>query len=148
MAKKHPKNHKGQFRIPIDFFIFALIVPLFALLVLTNHRPTPIVKIPIEKKSETAYWKTYQNNDFFFSFKYPDYILSNFQVETFRDTYQKVKGIADVKKENDNGVPTYNVFFEANAWKYEGTLDDFIKKGPLKISDIKTRKLFLETTTE
>ncbi len=142
MVKKQKKIHKKKFRLPLDFLIFALLFPLFAILMLTMKKPTA-VKIPSEKTSETAYWKMYQNNDFFFSFKYPDYILSNFQVETFDNTYQKVKGIAYAKKENDDGIPTYNVFFEANAWKYNGSLDDFVKKGPLKISNFKTQEIIL-----
>lgn len=136
------KIARRGFRIPIDFFIFALIFPLFALLVLTNHKAKPVVKIPAEKTSETTYWKLYQNNDFFFSFKYPDYVLSNFQVETFNDTYQKVKGIAH-SKEGSDGIPSYNVFFEANAWKYTGTLDDFVRKGPLNIKDLETQEIIL-----
>ncbi len=142
-AKKvHKQIAKKKFRLPLDFLIIALLFPLFALLLLTMKKPT-VVKIPNENIQETSNWKTYQNNDFFFSFKYPDYILSNFTVETFTDTYQKVKGIAYKKKEND-GIPTYNVLFEANAWKYNGSLDDFVKKGPLKISDFKTQEIILD----
>lgn len=140
--EKKKITRKG-FRIPLDLLIIALLFPLFALLMLTMKKPIA-VKIPSENVQETSYWKTYQNNDFFFSFKYPDYILSNFQVETFNNTYQKVKGIAHAKTESENGIPTYNVFFEANAWKFTGTLDDFVKKGPLKISSLKTQEIILE----
>lgn len=141
--KIHKKNGRKKFHLSIDFIIIALLFPLFALLVLTNHTATPTVKIAAEKTSETAYWKLYQNNDFYFSFKYPDYILSNFQVETFNNTYQKVKGIAHSKAGIKDEIPSYNVFFEANAWKYSDTLEDFIKKGPLKIADMKTQEVIL-----
>ena len=137
------KAARKRIRIPFDFLIIALLFPLFALTILSLKKPAIPLTIPSEKIAETRYWKTYQNNDFFFSFKYPDYILSNFHVETFNDTYQKVKGIAHAKKETENGIPTYNVFFEANAWKYSGTLDDFVKKGPLKISGMKTQEIIL-----
>lgn len=147
MKKRSKKIEKKKvvgrgLHIPLDFLIIALLFPLFALLLLTMKKPTAI-QIPSENIQETSSWKTYQNNDFYFSFKYPDYILSNFTVETFTDTYQKVKGIAQAKKENNNGIPTYNVFFEANAWKYNGTLDEFARKGPLKINNFKTQEIML-----
>lgn len=146
MKKKHNKSANKEQRtkklkIPFDFLIIALLFPLFALLMLTMKKPIAPIKIPVEKTVETKYWKVYQNNDFYFSFKYPDYILTNFSVETYSNTYQKVKGIAVSKKQNSNGTPTYNVIFEANAWKFNGSIDDFIMKGPLKIPNLKTQEI-------
>ncbi len=146
MKKKHNKSANKEQRtkklkIPFDFLIIALLFPLFALLMLTMKKPTPPIKIPVEKNAETKYWKVYQNNDFYFSFKYPDYILTNFSVETYSNTYQKVKGIAVSKKQNSNGIPTYNVFFEANAWKFNGSIDEFIMKGPLKIPNLRKQEI-------
>lgn len=140
---KGTKQEAKKFRLPIDFLLIALLFPLFVITMLTLKKPATLIKIPPEKTSETKFWKTYQNNDFYFSFKYPDYMLDNFHVETFSNTFQKVKGTASAKKQSSNGIPTYNVFFEANAWKFNGALDDFVKNGPLKIKGYKTREILL-----
>lgn len=101
----------------------------------TINPPQKPTKIPPENLQKTMGWKVYENKEYHFYFKYPDFILSNFQVNTQNKTKTSLKEITQFKKTGTkDGTAqsnTYNVIFEADAWKFDGTISDFIKKGNL-----------------
>jgi len=98
------------------------------LLFLKPYFQKPIV-IPQEDTNGTSGWKEYKNSDYRFSFKYPEGLLSNFSVNNSKKidgTLQLIDSLKSTK--NSAHTTTYNVFFEANGWKFDGTLDEFIKQ--------------------
>ncbi len=126
------------------FFLLIILVPLFLIINISREQKTSI-KIPPENTHETTNWKLYENKDYHFSFEYPDYMLSNFMIDTLDNTQQGIKGsFRNNNKDNSSGIPTYNVIFEANAWKYKGSLSDFINKGPLGIKKMERQSIELK----
>jgi len=92
------------------------------------------VTIPPEKKSETTHWKLYENASLHFSFKYPEGLLSNFNVTSNSDAYDSMVDASDNKSkalELKKTPNSYNVIFEAKAYKFEGSIKEFLKKGNL-----------------
>ena len=122
--------------------IFIIIgVVLFIITILNPQKP---VTIPLENKSKTSGWKLYRNDEYHFSFKYPEGLLSNFKVDTTEPITVTLKQLESIKKSKSSLEPnSYNVFFEANGWKSDRTLDEFIKENleQTKISKSQTIKL-------
>ena len=78
---------------------------------------------PKENTKVTSGWKEYKNSEYHFSFKYPEGLLSNFQVSTETPTTRTLKQIVLIKnKKNPN---TYNVSFEADGWKSNDSIVKF-----------------------
>lgn len=128
---------------------FALALPLLALLflLLISKKENPI-SIPQENPQKTIGWKEYKNETFRFSFKYPEGQLSDFNEEA--GGISTLKNIQDVKENNSKrkiDPNIYNVKFGADAWKYIGSIEDFLEKKMIDTNDFKREKIILGKTT-
>jgi hypothetical protein len=120
-----------------SFVMILIFLGLMILVLIALIKPQKHIKIPPENFQKTTGWKIYENKEYHFSFKYPDFILSNFEVNTQNKTTTSLKEMTQFKKTSPQDKTTtqntpYNVIFEADAWKSESTLSDFLKKGYLK----------------
>lgn len=124
--------------------ILALFFIIFGLIILIKPSQKPI-QIPDENQKETSNWKLYKNDTFHFSFKYPDYLLSNFQVDTNIKSSKTLKNILNQNKAKGPKNPNvYNVFFEADAWKSDKPLEKFIKENLPETKNLESIKIKLE----
>lgn len=102
----------------------------------------PIV-IPQENTKVTSEWKEYKNSQYRFSFKYPEGLLSNFKVDSTGPIDITLKQLESNKKSKKTSDPnSYNVFFEANGWKFEGSIDEFVEEN-LHIKNYDRQKIKL-----
>ena len=70
----------------------------------------------------------YKNGEYHFSFKYPEGLLSNFQVNTVGKTAQTLRQLSELKNSMPYDPNSYNVFFETDGYKFSGKLVEFINK--------------------
>ncbi len=113
--------------------LLCIVLTLLLAIVFFLNRPKTVT-IPPEKKSETTHWKLYENASLHFSFKYPEGLLSNFNVTSNSDAYDSMVDASDNKSkalELKKTPNSYNVIFEAKAYKFEGSIKEFLKKGNL-----------------
>lgn len=134
--------------------IFKKYTPLLLLLifvvagaVLALFKTPKPIQIPKENTKNTAAWKEYKNSEYKFSFKYPEGLLSNFVVNTTGLGSETLKNLSTQKESSTkNATNTYNVVFEANGTKFDGTADEFLneklpeikglKKEPIRLGDL------------
>ncbi len=103
------------------------------------------LEIPQENTKATSGWKEYKNSQYHFFFKYPEGLLSNFRVDSTGPINITLKQLESNKKSKKTSNPnSYNVFFEANGWKFEGTIDKFIGEN-LQITNYKRQKIRVGT---
>lgn len=122
--------------IAVTLIVLGIILFLTPLLKLEK----PIV-IPQEDTRVTSGWKEYKNSQYHFSFKYPEGLLSNFKVDSTGPIDITLKQLKSIKKSGKTTDPnSFNVFFEANGWKFEGTIDKFISEN-LQITNYKRQKI-------
>lgn len=124
---------------------FALALPLLALLLLLliSKKEKPI-SIPQENPQKTIGWKEYENDEYNFSFKYPEGQLSNFNVTTSdlgTATYNKINS-----KKSPPNPNAYNVTFEVGAIKFKGKLDDFLKNNLKETGTAESQEITLGTS--
>ena len=121
-------------KLPYKNFVAIFFIAVGLLLIL---KPDPsksnVITISKENTSHTKGWKIYENDKFNFSFKYPDYLLSNFKLDFSVKTSQTLNEITEIKNDNDmlarqKETDEYNVVFQADATKYEGSIDEFINE--------------------
>lgn len=140
-----PKNSFSNFivkNIKKFFAVFFIIIGLSLVLKPSPNSSTHI--IPVEDVSKTKDWKVYNNPYYHFSFKYPDYLLSNFQVRTNNHQYSVLQDITSLAKESSSKNPNaYNVIFEADSWKTELQIDRFIDKNLVETNNLKRQKIKL-----
>ncbi|MDO8270285.1 MAG: PsbP-related protein [Candidatus Levybacteria bacterium] len=107
--------------------------------------PEKPITIPQENTKETQYWKLYKNQEYHFSFKYPEGLLSNFQVNSTGKTTQTLKQLA-FSKENigeETDPNAYNVVFEADGWKFGDSIDKFLNSNLPETKNLKRQKIIL-----
>jgi hypothetical protein len=122
--------------------IFILLGIWFFVLPIVNP-PKPIL-IPKENTVKTNGWKLYENRQYHFSFKYPEGLLSNFQVNSIGKTSQILKQLSSGNYSNIPKDPNvYNVTFEADGYKFSGKLDEFINKNLRETKNLKRQKITL-----
>lgn len=93
----------------------------------------------------TSGWKEYKNSQYHFSFKYPEGLLSNFKVDSTGPIDITLKQLKSIKKSGKTSdTNSYNVFFEANGWKFDGTIEEFIDEN-LQITNYKRQKIRVGT---
>lgn len=120
--------------IQLKWVAIAILIVLVATLAFFFLSRPKTVTIPAEKTSETTHWKLYENASLHFSFKYPEGLLSNFNVTSNSDAYDSMVEASNSKGEApklEKSSSSYNVVFEAKAYKFKGDIKDFIKKGNL-----------------
>lgn len=136
---------KKQFVYVVFLVLVAVVIFVSRLLFL---QPPPI-HIQKENIAKTTNWKEYKNSVYHFAFKYPDVLLSNFQIETSNKPTESLQKMTALKSEESSRIGssqsnTYNVVFEANGWKYSDTLDKFLSDGPFKdVKNYKRQKIIL-----
>lgn len=108
--------------------ISLIFIFLGLILLLKSFAPQQVqVVIPPENQQQTLGWKIYKNDEYHFSLKYPEGLLSNFRVEMNGKTSQTLQQLSSLKNTKKDYDPNaYNVIFEADAWKSSETLSDFI----------------------
>lgn len=103
------------------------------------------LEIPQENTKATSGWKEYKNSQYHFSFKYPEGLLSNFKVDSTGPIDITLKQLKSIKKSGKTSdTNSYNVFFEANGWKFDGTIEEFIDEN-LQITNYKRQKIRVGT---
>lgn len=111
--------------------IVAVIFVLFGFFLILKPSISTLKPIVIlkETSTQTLGWKLYKNSEYHFSFKYPEGLLSNFQVQMTNKVSQTLRQLSSLKKLNTQYDPNaYNVFFEVDGWKSSDSLPDFTKK--------------------
>lgn len=110
---------------------------LFFLINLFTQKPEKLIAIKNVSAEKIEGWKNYQNLEYNFSFLYPDVIISDFKFNEHEKILRRVIEIAKDPKNTD-----YSVFFEINAWKYNGNIEDFLKNGNVpEVKNYKSQKI-------
>jgi len=134
----------GHFSVFLDVkkpIAAALIVLGIALFLIPLFRSGKPIVIPQADKKVTSGWKEYKNSQYRFSFKYPEGLLSNFKVDSTGPIDITLKQLESNKKSEKITDPnSYNVFFEANGWRFKGSIDEFINEN-LQIKNYKRQKI-------
>lgn len=128
------KNNKKI--ISLVFIIVG--IALFVLPVLNPQKP---IIIPKEDLKKTHGWKLYSNDEYRFSFKYPEGLLSNFQVNSVGKTTQVLRQLESNKLNLDTNPNSYNVIFEADGWKSSDSLTKFINENLPETKNLKKQKI-------
>lgn len=105
------------------------------------------ITISKEDPQTTIGWKEYRNDEFRFSFKYPEGLLSNFSVlknDLGTTTYNQISKSRPSKKTELLNPSGYNVIFEAGAAKSGENLDNFLKHNLPETKDLKRQKIILD----
>jgi len=110
------------------FTLLILIILLVGMAIaLADSKPQTISITHINVSSTTG-WKEYENSHYRFSFLYPKGELSDLHEEdlgqTTKKNFETISFNSIQKKKNPN---IYNVRFGADAWKYNGNINDFLK---------------------
>lgn len=139
-------NHSQLRRNKKFHLALLLFAGIFGILFFTFLKEKIII-IPSENISETKHWKTYSNSEFKFSFKYPEGLLSNFSEDVNgKNTGELLNLVKEIKIQNSktsNSSYQYNVHFGADAWKYEGQLEEFIQTNLKETENLKRQKVRL-----
>jgi len=120
----------------------ALIILGLVLIFLPHFNFQKSIVLPKENSKITSGWREYKSSEYHFSFKYPEGLLSNFQVNTTGKigvTLQQLSSLKDTITSNDPNA--YNVFFEADGWKSADSLDEFIKANLPETKGVKRQKI-------
>ena len=140
VSKKDSLLAQKKYKKPLAIIFILLGVVLFIQPII-NQKP---LIIPKENTQKTTGWKVYENSEYHFSFKYPEGLLSNFHVQTSSSTQQTQNTIETIKKStvtaNSN---SYNVIFEADGWKFNGKLSEFINNNLSEPKGLQKQRLLL-----
>lgn len=111
--------------------------------------PEKPIQIPTENHEKTIGWIKYQNDEFDFSFKYPEGLLSNFTVNTTDLGTTTLKKLSSKNGQTDGNLDrnSYNVYFEAGAVRYDGGLKQFIKKTLPEANNLQQLSIVLGKTS-
>lgn len=131
---KNPSK-KGVAFIFIIIGLFFILKPYFV--------SKKVVEFPSENTENTKNWKVYDNDKYRFSFKYPDYLLSNFHIQTNIKSSQTLNEMAKLNLRKVKNPNEYNVIFEADAWRFNGTLEEFIDKNLPETKGLEKIKIIL-----
>lgn len=139
LFKKHSKKFVAL------FFIFIGL----AFILRPYFQVEKVIVLPSENTNTTKGWKTYKNNMYHFSFKYPEYLLSNFQVNMNSKASHSLKEVSKLGKNNNKArhnknANNYNVIFEADAVKSEKSLKEFIDKNLPETKGLNIEKIKFE----
>lgn len=138
--KNKPTKYFIKKLVPYKIVLFIFLALLLILLFIWKKEEKSIV-IPTENVVETQHWKTYNNSQFRFSFKYPEGEISDLQEIKYGETTQRLsKEVRETSANSKGVVSEYNVKFGVDVYKTEMALDKFVEENLLE-----TRKLNQET---
>lgn len=144
VSKKHSFFERKKLKKPLSLILVFIGLILFVLPMILQK---PII-IPKENLNKTIGWKEYKSSEYHFSFKYPEGLLSSFQVRTTGPIDTTLKQLVSNNVARTAADPNaYNVFFEANGWKFTGTLDQFVKKNVTQTKNTERQSIKLGNTS-